>query len=143
MIPLNEAPKSWLYSIEGRDCTAMKTLSRSPVSQLVIGAVEVKRTGKSATLTAGGAVPPAIHDLADTASGPMERVASFWAGLGFPALEFAGLESAGFEFAAFESALVEEPPGKDCPGGLFPVPGVFPLLSFEVLPARPASRPAY
>ena len=45
MMPLNEAPKSWLYRREGRDSTLIRTLSRSPLSQSVMDSVEVNRTG--------------------------------------------------------------------------------------------------
>src|SRR5437763_17213732 len=68
MMPLKDAPKSRLYNRDGRDSTAMSTLSRTPVSQSVMDSVEVKRTGRSATLTGGGSTPPITHDLPDPAS---------------------------------------------------------------------------
>ena len=107
----------------------MRTLSRLPVSQSVTDSVEVKRTGTSATLAAGGSVPPTIHDLPETAEGPMERVGSGAVGLVFV------LETSN----AFEAA---EPDccGLDCAAevcvdgvaGLLPPVRVWP--AFEVLP---------
>ncbi len=97
MMPLSDAPKSWLYSREGRDSTAIRTLSRWPVSQSVMASVEVNRTGRSATLTGGGWVPPTIHDLPVTTSGPITRDESFPAGWEFFVVMSAVLESVGFE----------------------------------------------
>src|SRR5882757_1812373 len=134
MMPLNEAPKSWLYSREGRDSTAIRTLSRSPVSQSVMDSVEVNRTGRSATLTGGGSVPPTIHDLPVTTSGPITRDESFPAGEEFFALLSAVLESAGFELAASEFGVPASPllgDGAACP---LLAPGGRAFPSFEVLP---------
>src|SRR5260370_38276929 len=137
MMPLNDAPKSRLYSSEGRDSTAIRTLSRTPVSQSVVDSVEVNRTGRSATLTGGGSAPPRIHDLPATTSGPITRDESFPAGVEFFVFVSVVLVSAGFELRARE---FESPPlgnGEVCP---LPPPGVRTLPLFAVLPAPPGNR---
>src|SRR5580700_8968889 len=138
MMPLNEAPKSWLYRREGRDSTRIRTLSRSPVSQSVMDSVEVNRTGRSATLTGGGCVPPTIHDFSVTTSGPITREESFPAGW-----EFSLLESAGFELAAPEFAAPAPPLLLD--GEAFPLllPGDRGAAPFDVLPTRSGNRAAW
>src|SRR5580704_7023776 len=114
MMPLNEAPKSWLYSREGRDSTRIKTLSRSPVSQSVIDSVEVNRTGRSATLTGGGWLPPTIHDFSDTTSGPITREESFPAGWEFSVFESAVFEPAAPEFGATAPPFLAGGDGEAC-----------------------------
>src|ERR1700761_9113948 len=119
MMPLNDAPKSWLYSRDGLDSTAIRTLSRTPVSQSVTDSVEVKRTGRSATLTGGGSAPPPIHDLPDPTS---------------------SFEPAAPEFGAAGFGVAGRPPwgdGEVCP---LPLTGVSAFVSLEVLPARCGNR---
>src|SRR5258706_16189426 len=82
MMPLNDAPKSWLYSSEGRDSTAIRTLSRTPVTQSVMDSVEVNRTGRSATLTGGGSAPPRHPQLSAPPSGPNTKNEHFPPGAG-------------------------------------------------------------
>src|ERR1700735_1424211 len=122
IIPLNEAPKSWLYNIEGRDSTLIKTSSRLPVSQSVTGSVEVKPTGRSATLTADGSVPPTILDFPDTVRASID------------------LESAGFEFAAPETGIPASP--FRAGASIFPLtfPDALVCPSFRELPSRSVER---
>src|SRR5437868_9754080 len=94
----------------------MRTLSRWPVSQSLTDSVEVKRTGRSATLTGGGSAPPTTHDLPEPTS-------SF----ALPAPEFG--------VPAFGAA---EPPAGD--GKACPFPVVRALPSLAVLPARSGNR---
>src|SRR5437868_11079964 len=101
----------------------MRTLSRWPVSQSLTDSVEVKRTGRSATLTGGGSAPPITHDLP-------ERTSSF----ALPAPEL-GVPALGAPaFGAAEPAVGD---GKACPL-LSPVVRVLPSLA--VLPARSGNR---